>query len=236
MKNYNEKSDKHIVGVLASQVDVDPYGNKKSLFIKDGVLNFMVKPISQQPKNFFEARIFNVKLNDIGNLGFSDNTNLSFEKRIVKLEKFLSELLLIFKPYKKDGNYYIYDVSKVNKPQGYLETHRFLPISLINVDELYASKKEFYKDIICKNLLKKIDNDIFSSVIAFKSNNNIKIIGEFVNKDGNLNYNFLKVLSLNDYWKSNIVEIEDTLFVESATLTSIENEIESGFDINVEGD
>lgn len=236
MKSYNEKSDKHIVGVLASQVDVDPYGNKKSIFIKNDILNFMVKPISQQPKNFFEARIFNVKLNDIENLGFSDNTNLSFEERSVKLEEFLNKVLLIFKPYKKDGNYYIYDVSKVNKPQGYLETHRFLPILLININELYASEKEFYKDIICKSLLKKIDNDIFSSIMAFKSNNDIKIIGEFINKDGNLNYNFLRVLSLNDYWNSNIVEIEDTLFVESATLTSMENEIESGFDVNVEGD
>lgn len=244
MSNYSsEKSKIHILGTLADQVDVDPYENKRPVFIKDNKLYFHIKAISQQPKNFLEARIFQVCSDDITHIGFVDSDKLSNEERISNLNEFFKELLLTFKIYTKEEGYGIYDIGKAEKPSGYLYTHKFIPIPLLDINKIYNTKNEFFESLKNKDFI-DIDDEILGEgvhtpyVMAFKDEC-LKILGGFLSHTGEngrykLEYNFLKCESLNSYWESNIVEnldLEGVLFVETTILLLMENEIVNGFEI-----
>jgi len=174
------------VGLLATEEDVQ---RRPIIINSQNVLQFFVKLISYTPYGFPNVSLFTCYSSDLTRYGFEDDYYRPDDERKDKLERFLDDYMLIFRPQKKvlPNHNEIYagkEVRLIRKSDSYVDGTTFTPVPVFSEEKHDISFDDFIQKILNNKFIGRIDsisteaNDT-PQFIVWKQKDKYSIIGEF---------------------------------------------------------
>lgn len=205
-------------------------------------LQFNVKLISEQPYDFSENnKIFTGYTTLIEKDGFIDDRGRIGEERILNVNKFFENKLLIFKPiskkdiYRDKENYIIDDVITVKKPEIFGEEFTYKAVPVYSKEVLNIGFEEFKRKILSNEWLKSIEGiskhvDDTPTIIFFDDGEIMRAVVGFNNheyKHGMVKYSFDEIcfIEQSKKWYDYFIqspELNEIIFVETNMYSEIE--------------
>ncbi|MFX3633233.1 MAG: McrB family protein [Candidatus Pristimantibacillus sp.] len=201
------------VGLLATEEDVQ----KRPIIINSqNSLQFFVKLISDTPYGFPNVNLFTCYSSELARYGFEDDYYRPDEERKEKLERFLNDYMLIFRPQKRvlPNHNEIYvgkEVRLIRKSDSYVHGTTFIPVPVFSEEKHDVSFDDFIQKVLNNKFVGRIEsisteaNDT-PQFILWKQRDRYSIIGEFDKHQfahGGYCLNIagqLKVGEFEDYW------------------------------------
>ncbi|GIP39844.1 hypothetical protein J31TS4_31240 [Paenibacillus sp. J31TS4] len=182
----NKDWNADFVGILATEEDVQ----KRPIIINSqNSLQYFVKLISDTPYGFPNVSLFTCYSSDLGRYGFEDDYFRPDDERKEKLERFLNDYLLVFRPQKRvlPNHNEIYvgkEVRLIRKSDSYLSGSTFIPVPVFSEEQHDMDFDEFISKILGNKFIGRIENistetNDTPQFILWKQQDRYKIVGEF---------------------------------------------------------
>lgn len=174
------------VGLLAMEEDVQ---RRPIIINSQNTLQFFVKLISDTPYGFPNVNLFTCYSSDLARYGFEDDYYRPDDERKEKLERFLNDYMLIFRPLKKvlPNHNEIYvgkEVRLIRKSDSYVHGTTFIPVPVFSEERHDGSLDDFIHKILNNKFVGRIEsistetNDT-PQFVLWKQRDKYSIIGEF---------------------------------------------------------
>ena len=201
------------VGILATEEDVQ---RRPIIINSQNALQFYVKLISDTPYGFPNVNLFTCYSSDLSRYGFEDEYYRPDDERKEKLERFLHDYILIFRPQKKvlPNHNEIYvgkEVRLIRKSDSYVQGMTFIPVPVFSEEMHDLTFDDFIHKLLNNKFVGRIEsistetNDT-PQFVLWKQRDKFSIIGEFDKHQyahGGYCLNIaghLKVLEFDDDW------------------------------------
>ncbi|MEK3783553.1 McrB family protein [Paenibacillus sp. FSL R5-0810] len=174
------------VGLLATEEDLQ----KRPIIINSqNSLQFFVKLISDTPYGFPNVNLFTFYSSDLVRYGFEDDYYRPDDERKEKLERFLNDYMLIFRPQKRvlPNHNEIYvgkEVRLIRKSDSYVHGTTFIPVPVFSEERHDVSFDDLIHKILNNKFIGRIEsisteaNDT-PQFVLWKQGDKYSIIGEF---------------------------------------------------------
>ncbi|GFN32955.1 McrB family protein [Paenibacillus xylaniclasticus] len=174
------------VGILATEEDLQ---RRPIIINSQNVLQFFVRLISETPYGFPNANLFTCYASDLTRYGFEDDYFRPDDERKDKLERFLNDYMLIFRPQKKilPNHNEIYagkEVRLIRKSDSYVDGTTFIPVPVFSAEQHDISYDDFIQKLLNGKFVGRIEsisteaNDT-PQFIIWKQKDKYSLIGEF---------------------------------------------------------
>lgn len=221
----------NLVGVLADSEYVEQEtGHRKNAFVnKQGVIQFSIKVISQEPDNFPNERLFTCFATDLEQYTFVDDRFKTDSEREDDLREFLKDFLVVFTPVKKvisynaSEVYHAKDIQLIKKAASYRYDDTLVPIPIFSSKVHEYNFEEFEERIINKKFLGKTKgisleaNDTPQYVLWEEESGLFSVLGDFESHSyahGGINLSYNEPLKINEFpieWIDDTYEVNDSI-------------------------
>lgn len=230
MANY-KTWEVYLVGVLAETEYVEQEtGHRKNAFVnKQGVVQFSIKVISQEPDNFPNERLFTCFATDLEQYGFRDDRFKIDSEREESLVEFMQDYLIIFTPVKKiisysaSEVYHAKDIQLIKKAASYKNNDTLVPIPIFSSKIHEYDYEEFIERLVNTKFLGKTTgisleaNDTPQYILWLEENGLFSVIGDFESHSyahGGINLAYNYPLKINEFpveWIDDTYEVNDSI-------------------------
>ncbi|WP_419889676.1 McrB family protein [Paenibacillus xylanexedens] len=242
--------DFDLLGVLASKEEVYQMANtyKNVIINKQNYLQFYIKIISETPESFpRNQQLFTCYSTELEKYGFEENFYENENERILQLENFLSESLLIFKPLRKlksnhEEIFAVSDIRLIPKLEIYDNSQKFKQIPVFSSVSTKLTRDEFYEFLVQGKYLgdvSGISTEIIDtpSIIVWKENSDFEAFGlfsshgDYTHKGGlslisDIGVRYVKLGNLNYNYYCEDSKEDSFIFIDLVAYTKIEEDLE----------
>lgn len=182
----NKEWNIDFIGLLATEDDLQ---RRPIIINSQNSLQYYVRLISDTPYDFPNVNLFTCYTSDLVRYGFEDDYYRPDDERKDKLERFLSDYLLVFRPQKKvlPNHNEIYigkDVRLIRKSDSYLDGTTFIPVPVFSEEQHDVTFDDFIHKMMNNKFIGRIEgmstgaNDT-PQYILWKQRDKYMSIGEF---------------------------------------------------------